>query len=287
MMRGIKTILTLLSVLIIFGIGLKSYAQPNIPKEKIPADISEDIRKEIERLYSSNNIEQGYAAVSLGKKGERATPAIPFLVAILGDNTDLFWSAFGSTGFRTTSPGFEAAKALSKIGKPAVEPLIEALKSDDDFVRINAAIALNWIGDPRAVEPLIVALKDKLWRVQWRAAAGLGKIKDPRSIEPLITALKDENSSVRESAALALGEIRDARAVEPLINALKDEEWRVRSNVVEALGKIKDPRAVEPLIAILKDTSPPVRKALAEALGKITNKDFGKDFENGKSGGSK
>jgi len=48
-----------------------------------------------------------------------------------------------------------AAKALGKIGEPAVEPLIRALKDKDENVRDGAAAALGKIGDRRAVEPRI------------------------------------------------------------------------------------------------------------------------------------
>jgi hypothetical protein len=50
--------------------------------------------------------------------------------------------------------------ALVKIGEPAVEPLIKALK-DEDY-SYSAAKALGEIGDKRAVEPLIKALEDDL-----------------------------------------------------------------------------------------------------------------------------
>ena len=54
-----------------------------------------------------------------------------------------------------------------KIGAPAVEPLIAALRDKDWHVREGAAEALGWIKDPSAVEPLIGALKDKLtWGVK-------------------------------------------------------------------------------------------------------------------------
>ncbi len=61
------------------------------------------------------------------------------------------------------------------------------------------------INDTRAVEPLIQALKDNNSYVRCCAALALGEIKDKRAVEPLILALKDNNSYVREDAALALG----------------------------------------------------------------------------------
>jgi len=73
-------------------------------------------------------------------------------------------------------------------------------------VRYNAALALGKIGKP-AVEPLIAALKDKDSRVRYSAAWALGKIGDKRAVEPLIAALKDKDSTVRRDAAWALTKI--------------------------------------------------------------------------------
>ncbi len=60
--------------------------------------------------------------------------------------------------------------ALSRIGEPAVEPLIGALENDYPNVRIEAAKALGSIRDPRAIQPLIDLLEDEMPDV--RAAAG-------------------------------------------------------------------------------------------------------------------
>ena len=104
--------------------GGLSYAQPNIPKEKIPSDVPSDVRKQIERLYSSDPIERAYGALALGKIGGKAAPAVPFLIGILGDHVGLAWSS-GYGGVPTgpsTSPSAEAADALREIEGPrAVE----------------------------------------------------------------------------------------------------------------------------------------------------------------------
>jgi len=255
------------------GIGLTGYAQPGIAKENIPSNISAHVRKQIERLYSLAPVERADAAVHLGQMGEQAVPAIPFLVGLLGDTTQLV----GQAGGAATSPGVEAARALVRIGKPVVEPLVAALEDENSYVQGYAAWTLGEIGDPRAVEPLIAALKDKDPFVSERAAWALGEIKDRRAVEPLIAALNHEQWLVRTTAAEAVGKIGDRRAVEPLIVAMMDEEALVRLHAVMALGEIRDPRVVEPLIAALKDENGNVRRNAAEALGKITGKEFGED----------
>ncbi len=62
------------------------------------------------------------------------------------------------------------------------------------------------INDPRAVEPLIAALKDEDEYVRRHAAEALGETNDPRAAEPLIAALEDNylNLHIRIKAAEAL-----------------------------------------------------------------------------------
>jgi hypothetical protein len=168
------------------------------------------------------------------------------------------------------SLGKQPVDVLISIGKPAVKPLIGALKDDLPLVRRHAAEALGEIKDPRAVEPLIAVLKDSDSLIRRHAVEALGKIGDPRAIKPLIAVLKTERESyVRMSAAEALGRIEEPSVVEPLVSALKDKHWNVRSCSAKALGRIKDPRAVAPLISALKDEDATVRGYAADALGEI------------------
>ncbi len=268
-----RTIPAFLVFIRMVAIGFIGYAQPNIARENIPAHIPAPVRQQIERLYSPIPGERADAAIRLGQMGEPAVPAISFLVGMLGDNTRFVSKA----GDMATSPGVEAAGALVRIGRPAVEALVAVLGGEDSAIQGYAASVLGEIGDPRAVEPLIVLLKDRDPFVSGKAAWALGEIKDRRAVEPLIAALNHEQWSVRTTAAEAVGKIGDRRAVEPLIAAMEDKEALVRSNAAVALGEMRDPNVVEPLIAALKDEDVNVRSRAAEALRKITGKDFGEN----------
>ena len=90
--------------------------------------------------------------------------------------------------------------ALGKIGKPAMEPLIEALGDSG----LLAAKALGEIGGARAVESLIGVLSDKNWQGRVFAALALGMIEDERAVEPLIKASGDDIPWVRNAAKEAL-----------------------------------------------------------------------------------
>jgi len=121
------------------------------PKDGIPADTPSDVKKLIEGLYSSNAVERGKSAALLGVGGPRSARAVPFLIALLGDDTVLKW--IGSSLYEgrmpypgiPTSPGEEAEKALARIGRLSVEPLIQALKDLTPNGRARAAGALQII----------------------------------------------------------------------------------------------------------------------------------------------
>ena len=282
--------------LVIAGAG---YAQPNIPKENIPLNIPADVRREVERIYSSDPVERGYGCYNLGEMGPKAVSAAPFLIRILGDTTAMRWAEQNVIiGGEQTSPGMEAAKALAKIETSGVNALLPFLKNNDKDIRLNVVRALGTIKDRHTVEALSVTLKaDSDFHVRIEAAEALGLTGDLLAVEPLILALKDEDRLVQEKAAWALGVIGDRRAVFPLIDAIKPAPKRfkmlntefgltrveevdhihlaVRRSAVKALGKMKDMTAVGPLITVLREKELFFHKDVEKALKDITGMDFG------------
>jgi HEAT repeat protein len=121
-----------------------------------------------------------------------------------------------------------------------VKGLIKALKyPKSPLVRKGAATALGDLGDERAVEPLIEALKDEDNFVRKMAATACGKIHDRRMVEPLIETLTDDDPFVRERAAESLGKIGDGRAMEPLKHLVEVLDCeRFRRTAQEALEEI-------------------------------------------------
>jgi HEAT repeat protein len=251
--------ITAVAILGISVTGQHCYAYTAIPREKIPADFPVDVRKQVERLYSHDVEEQARACYQLGQMGEKAVPAIPFLIGMLGT----------AYLFHPMSPDEAAAKALVKIGKPAVPQLLPCLTDEDPWVRERAVWILGKLKDPRAIDGLIAALRDDDSDVRWLAALALGELKDRRAVEPLITALSDAYQNVRKEAAGALGAIGDTRATAGLIPLLKDANWKIRVQAAEALETIKDPQAAVPLRNALQDSTWNVRSHAAAALGEM------------------
>src|SRR3954469_2400328 len=99
-------------------------------------------------LQSKNPTEAAASAYWLGLKGTAAVPEIPRLIAALADDrpaNPVRYRADAKNGMRST-PGEEAAVALARLGQPAVDPLITALRASSSAVaRRNAALALGQI----------------------------------------------------------------------------------------------------------------------------------------------
>ena len=160
---------------------------------------------------------------------------------------------------------------LSKLGKPAIEPLIKALNDKNKNVRQKAVEALGRIGDKRAVEPLINILSNEGFYAREEAVEALGMIGDIRAVEPLIEHMKCYKPGYSGGMFIqlipiikALGKLGDKRAVEPLINILSNEEIVEQVEAVEALGKIGDNRAVEPLMKLLRRQQEAYEKDVAK-----------------------
>mgnify|MGYP000277146378 CR=1 FL=1 len=207
--------------------------------------IPQDVKKEIDRIFSISPSERARACWNLGRFGSRAVHAVPFLLAMTADG-NVAW--FSSDGWgRWTTPGTEAAYALGRIGEPAREPALLLLSSSNTAMRMNGALALGEIGNPSACAAVAALLKDPEW-------------------------------TVREQAAVALGKMKDASAIEPLTAALKDSEWQVRKAALSALAALGGGKAaVEALLSTLDDSFPHIRDAAAAALRELTGQDFGAD----------
>lgn len=172
-----------------------------------------------------------------------------------------------------------------KLGPPAVEPLILALKDKDWITRAKAARTLGAIGDLRAIKPLTALRRDGYRKVRQAAGAALDALEiragdgetvyeaipvSTGKLHELNQQLKDKHADVRAGAVKELGALNDPRAVMPLVEALKDNGYFVREEAIAALGEIGSP-AVEPVIAVLADKSADrnARQAAALSLGAV------------------
>ncbi|MDE0424367.1 MAG: HEAT repeat domain-containing protein [Candidatus Poribacteria bacterium] len=173
------------------------------------------------------------------------------VAALKADDPNVRMKAASELGF---IGGIDAAEAI-----PA---LVDALNDSYEPVRRNAIYALGAIGKP-AVEPLIDALDSEKEAFEMEPilhicdpAHGLAAI-GASGVPALIAALKDERENVRASTVYALGEMGPvaAEAVDGLIALLTDESEEVRRHATSALGMIKVPvsKTVPALVRVLAD----------------------------------
>ena len=97
-----------------------------------------------------------------------------------------------------TRPGIiQSIRDMERMGQPAADFLLLALKDNDKRVKVAAAHALGEIGDTRSYEVLVERLSDPYNAVRFAGAAALGQLGDRRAIEPLERICMDENCFVR------------------------------------------------------------------------------------------
>ena len=159
----------------------------------------------------------------------------------------------------------EAVLILGELkDKRAVDPLIHALKYENSYQSVKAAldkIEPLWTSTKTAkneVLSFIASLQSPDANVREHAAVVLGDLKDQRSVEPLIIALQYQNSY--EKTITALKKIRpewtssiEARNAVPLFIAmLDDKDGSNRDHAMMILLKINDDRVLPNLIILLK-----------------------------------
>lgn len=155
----------------------------------------------------------------------------------------------------------------------SLDAVREALKSEEFYVRYNAARMLSRRGDRDARVIMEETLKTgslmsrasvarHLYGFSWFSAESLIKL-----------ALKDDDSRVREAAIYALCDLRELNAYHLMTEVLKDEEDNVREAAAFGLRDNQDPAAIPVLREVLKAKDPDVRVKGLEALGMNDNKE--------------
>ena len=169
-------------------------------------------------------------------------------------------------------------EAAEEIGKSkdvkGIEPLIDAFNDENPKVRFQSAKSLGMIGKP-AIEPLINALRsDESENIKKYATLALKDIGDASVVDTLILVLEDKSFAVRKFAAKALGEMGDLKAVDPLIETLDDEDWGVKMAVLKALGDLGDEKAIDPIKKARRAAKgdKDLKKVANKALKKINKK---------------
>jgi hypothetical protein len=137
--------------------------------------------------------------------------------------------------------------------------------------------------DARLDELGKAVLEDGNYKVRVQAALVLGKLGDPRAVPWLVKALADTNKTVRGIAAQALGQLGDASATEPLRELLKREsDPFARSQAEKAIAALAGAGGVNkkakiylsfgPFTGGVKSAGPDAAKVIHDALEKELGK---------------
>ena len=167
------------------------------------------------------------------------------------------------------------AEALGKVGKPAIDLLIDALLHHSNVVvRRAAGKTITLIEDPKAIPHLIHALlHDEDTVVQSSAIGALARMGQP-AVEPLLEILASSTSteSHKGHCAWALAFI-GAKAEKQLYAAYHSDSPEVRSAVVGAIAKVaeenRQEKALNLLVESLNDPAENVRSEAAAVLGNL------------------
>jgi len=167
-------------------------------------------------------------------------------------SADAFVDAMADSSLRDL-----ATDTLRKLGaiRDRIDQLLDDLRDVEESelkegVRQETVIQLHRIGRP-AVEILLEYLEDDDWVVREAAADTLGKIGDIRAVEPLMIRLKsDKDTGVKEHALKSLGLIGDPRPVELFIEVIPIRPLRILA--VEALEKVKAVEVLRPHAELFK-----------------------------------
>ncbi|HJZ83604.1 MAG TPA: HEAT repeat domain-containing protein [Polyangia bacterium] len=180
--------------------------------------------------------------------------AVPALIAALSEDANV--------GLRNA-----AVEALAAIGKPAVVPLLTALRAGGEHRKLIVD-ALGAIGDPQAVEPLCTAMEGSDENLRAAAAEALGRIGGPRVADALVSALHHEDLMTRLAALESLARI-GAQVPLERIRPLLDVPILRRAAVL-ALGQSGSAEALPYLLDALADRTRGVREAAAVALTRLS-----------------
>jgi hypothetical protein len=129
----------------------------------------------------------------------------------------------------------EAKKALAEIRDPrAIEPLLKCLK--DNSIRSPAIDVLANIGKP-AVEPLLHALKDKNDDVRYAAASALRKIGGPEAEMQLAQNLRDKDQAMRKLSYEVLVALKGSDGSDSIVADLirNDEDHDVKVDLLNLI----------------------------------------------------
>ena len=178
----------------------------------------------IELSYNGNRNEKCLAIKILGKIGD--VKAIEPLSRVLQYDS-------------LPDVKFSAAEALERIGKPAVDSLMNSLNNKDQTVRKYATDALGFIGDKRALNSLVALLEDQDKEIREKVEKALHKICQKCNLDyqqiikesqiKTIKTIPEEGLNKKDKSGDSLEKIKKLKELLD-IGAITEEEFQMKKN---------------------------------------------------------
>ncbi len=211
-------------------------------------------------VFVAKNLRPAGANMPGSVQAPDQTNLAPALSALIEGLTD------GNAAARSAS-----ARAIGEAGDEAgVAPLMQLLLDETSPIRSLAATSLSKLGKP-ALQRLINALDDRRPSVRILSAQALGDMKSSEAVPSLVRLAAADRSPARADAIEALGKIGDVAALDPILVALADGSVTVRRKALASISHFQDQRAVQALVASIGDLDDECRQAAAGGLGEIGN----------------
>ncbi len=150
----------------------------------------------------------------------------------------------------------DAIRHLGQLGPeaaPALPQLRTALTDPNFVIRLEAAIAIGFVGTEEDSEHLIPLLNDEEQAVRFQTISALAFLKDSRATPELLKIYDNETIHVQDQILRALGHLKGPEAYNLLERELQAEDPTIRTGAVVGLSFFGDPRA-RPLLKEVAET---------------------------------
>lgn len=219
------------------------------------------------------------------------------LVRIGGDAVVPLMEAFKDRNLRRRI-GNQVWKILVDMGTRAIDPLLEMMTDENQYVRLTAISVLGRSGDKRVVPPMIFLFLDDP-RMQEAVVTTLARLEErgvlehpagadreitlPRDVldaliarpradvtKALQEALESPSPKVRRFAMRALFALLGEGALDHLVKALGDEDVDVKRLAIKIMARLRDKRVVDPLLQLILHDGEQLEEAAWNTLKVLT-----------------
>ncbi len=219
------------------------------------------------------------------------------LVRIGGDAVAPLMEAFKDRNLRRRI-GNQVWKILVDMGTKSIDPLLEMVADENQYVRLTAISVLGRIGDRRVVGPLVQLFLDDP-RMQEAVVTTIGRLEErgvlevphaadrevalPRDViealqahprgdvtRLLQEALENPSAKVRRFALKVLFALLGEGALDHLVRALQDEDVDVKRLAIRVMGRLRNKRVVDPLVQLILHDGEQVEEVAWNTLKVLT-----------------